>query len=59
MTRSPSALLEQAARSEAHAHRRRERFSLLRLSAGERLAGAAVVVALLWAGVYWALRGGA
>jgi hypothetical protein len=29
---------------------------LLRLSAGERIAGAAAVVALLWASVYWALH---
>lgn len=40
----------------AHAHRPPERFSLLRLSAFERLAGAAAVVALLWASVYWALH---
>ena len=31
-------------------------FSLLRLSAFERLLGASVVVACLWAGVYWALH---
>ena len=29
--------------------------SLLRLSAIERLAGAAVVVALLWGAVFWAI----
>jgi hypothetical protein len=29
--------------------------SLLRLSAGERLALAAVAVAAIWAGVWWAL----
>jgi hypothetical protein len=30
-------------------------FSLLRLSAGKRLAGAAVVLTLLWLAVWWAL----
>jgi hypothetical protein len=30
-------------------------FSLLRLSAGARLAGAAAISALLWSGVWWAL----
>jgi hypothetical protein len=29
--------------------------SLLRLSAMERLAGAAVVIALLWGAVFWAI----
>ena len=29
--------------------------SLLRLSAAERLAGAAVVIALLWGAVFWAI----
>jgi hypothetical protein len=31
-------------------------FSLLRLAALDRLLGASVVVALIWAGVYWALH---
>jgi hypothetical protein len=31
-------------------------FSLLRMSALDRLLGASVVVALLWVGVYWALH---
>ena len=35
---------------------RRDRLSLLRLSAVERLFGAAGVMALLWAAVYWALN---
>jgi hypothetical protein len=30
-------------------------FSLLRLSASQRVAGASVVVALLWLAVWWAL----
>jgi hypothetical protein len=30
--------------------------SLLRLSAPERLAGAAVLIVLLWGAVYWATR---
>jgi hypothetical protein len=29
--------------------------SMLRLSAGQRLAGAAVVILLIWAAVYWAM----
>ncbi|MBI1868315.1 MAG: hypothetical protein HYS06_08485 [Methylocystis sp.] len=33
-----------------------EHFSLLRLSAIDRVLGASIVVALLWAGVYWALH---
>jgi hypothetical protein len=57
MTRLLSASTEKAAvaapQSDAAAPRR---FSLLRLSAGERIAGATAVVALLWAGVYWALH---
>jgi hypothetical protein len=46
----------------AHVHRHapapafRPGFSLLRLSAVERLAGAAAVAALIWAGVWWALH---
>ena len=58
MTRPHSASHEMAAQADphAHAHRPPERFSLLRLSAFERLAGAAGVVALLWASVYWALH---
>jgi hypothetical protein len=60
MTRSPSALLEKTARADARSHRHPGRFSLLRLSAAERLAGAAGVIALLWLAVYWALsRSGA
>lgn len=35
---------------------RAERNSVLALSAGARLLGVALVVAALWAGVYWALR---
>ncbi len=31
-------------------------FSLLRLSALERLAGAAALAVLIWAGVWWALH---
>ncbi|MDE2361909.1 MAG: hypothetical protein KGM42_04455 [Hyphomicrobiales bacterium] len=31
-------------------------FSLLRLSAIDRLAGAALVSALVWAGVWWSMR---
>jgi hypothetical protein len=38
-----------------HAHPQTPRFSLLSLSAGERLAGVAVLVAALWAAVAWAL----
>jgi hypothetical protein len=30
--------------------------SILRLSAAERLVAAAIVVAVLWAAVYWAMR---
>lgn len=30
--------------------------SLVRLSAVERLAGAAILAALIWAGVWWALK---
>lgn len=32
------------------------RFSLLRISAAQRAGGAAVLVALLWAAVFWALH---
>jgi hypothetical protein len=61
MTRSPSALFEKmTARADARAHRHSGRFSLLRLSSAERLAGAAALIALLWLAVYWALsRSGA
>ena len=31
------------------------RLSLLRMSAGQRLIGAAALSAMLWLGVYWAL----
>jgi hypothetical protein len=45
----------------AHAHlrqsgRRQDRLSPLEASAGARLAGVSFVIALLWAGVYWALH---
>jgi hypothetical protein len=58
MTRLLSASTEKAAVAAPHVHAEPapRRFSLLRLSAGERLSGAAAVVALLWAGVYWALH---
>jgi hypothetical protein len=58
MTRLLSASTEKAAVAAPHAHAATapRRFSLLRLSAGERIAGAAAVVALLWASVYWALH---
>jgi hypothetical protein len=44
-----------------HAHAARPashvaaRLSLLRMSAGQRLIGAAALSAMLWLGVYWAL----
>jgi len=38
-----------------HAHPAPLRFSLLRLSAGTRLTGAAALSAALWLGVLWAL----
>ena len=45
--------------SQSHAHRHatpvEPGFSLLRLSAAERLAGVGVVSALLWLAVWWAL----
>jgi hypothetical protein len=58
MTRPLSALFEKASAVAPHVHaeRRTERFSLLRVSAVERVGGAAVVVAALWACVYWALN---
>jgi len=31
-------------------------FSLLRLSAGQRLAGAGLIVLALWGAVFWALQ---
>ena len=43
---------------QAHVHVRRARVpaaSLLRLSLGERLAGVAVLILALWAGVFWAV----
>ncbi len=40
----------------AHTHAAPARASLLEASAGARLAGVSLVVALLWAGVYWALH---
>ncbi len=33
-------------------------FSLLRLSAGQRVAGAVVILAFLWLAVWWALSAG-
>jgi hypothetical protein len=56
MTR-PQTTAFQGAGTAAHPHREtpRERLSILRLSAGERLLGAACALALLWAAVYWAL----
>lgn len=49
-----------AAAAHDHAHHRRAagaepRLSALGLSGFERLAHAAIVVAILWIGVYWAL----
>ncbi len=45
--------------SESHAHRHatpvEPGFSLLRLSAVERLAGAGMIAAALWIAVWWAL----
>jgi hypothetical protein len=46
--------------SEAHAHHHHAiavepRFSLLQLSAFERLAGAGVMIVALWLAVWWAL----
>ncbi|HEY8063988.1 MAG TPA: hypothetical protein VIF40_04585 [Methylosinus sp.] len=57
MNRPQSATFQTAAPA-AHAHNERagDRVSLLRLSAAQRLLAAAVVLALLWAGVYWALN---
>jgi len=57
MNRPQSAIFPKAA-SAAHPHREGAdgRISLLRLSAAERLLAAAAVLALLWAGVYWALN---
>ena len=57
-----SQLAAEAGRSDAHAHPHgasSARFggvSLLRLSALERLAGVAVILALLWALVVWAIH---
>jgi hypothetical protein len=42
------------ARPHDHAAAHRVGFSLLRLSAGERLVGACAVSALLWGVVFWA-----
>jgi hypothetical protein len=38
-----------------HPHRTEVTPSILRLSAWERLAGAAVVIAFLWAAIFWAM----
>lgn len=58
MTGSHSAHLHNIRGGAAPARARAplERPSLLRLSAGERALGAIVVIASLWAGVYWALH---
>lgn len=62
MTSSHSAPFQKnpAAAAGAHRHVRAvappDRFSLLRLSAVERALGAIVIIALLWAAVYWALH---
>lgn len=61
MTRfdAPASRAEQrlaASLDRSAALRTPERFSLLCLSAFDRLVGAAVALSLLWAGVYWALR---
>jgi hypothetical protein len=57
MNRPQSAIFQKdAPAAHAHGERADERFSLLRLSASERLLAAAAVLALLWAGVYWALN---
>lgn len=42
--------------THAHGAARAAPFSLLRVSAFERLAGAAALSALIWAGVWWALH---
>ena len=44
--------LTHAARPASHVA---ARLSLLRMSAGQRLIGAAALSAMLWLGVYWAL----
>jgi hypothetical protein len=42
--------------AHSHSHAPREaRFSLLRLSALQRIGLSLIVVALLWGGVFWAL----
>jgi hypothetical protein len=38
-----------------HAVSTQPHFSLLRLSAAERLAGVSILIAALWAAVWWAL----
>jgi hypothetical protein len=38
-----------------HPHRTEVTPSILRLSAWERLAGAAIVIAGLWAAIFWAM----
>lgn len=40
----------------AHAGGATAPFSLLRLSALSRLSGVSIVIGVLWAGVYWAMR---
>jgi hypothetical protein len=59
MTHTHSAASGKEAQSAPSAAPRRSGaapFSLLGLSAFERLAGVSVVIALLWAGVLWALH---
>jgi len=56
MNRPQSAIFQKAApAAHGQGERAADRISLLRLSAAERLLAAAAVLALLWAGVYWAL----
>jgi hypothetical protein len=38
-----------------HHHAGSPHFSLLRMSAAERLAGVGIVIAVLWLAVWWAL----
>lgn len=44
------------AHAHAHAGGAPTPFSLLRLSALSRLSGVSIVIGVLWAGVYWAMR---
>ncbi|MDH7799801.1 MULTISPECIES: hypothetical protein [unclassified Beijerinckia] len=47
---------EAAVLAPVHARAAIPGFSLLRLSAGQRLAGAGLIVIALWAAVFWALK---